>query len=70
MSKALQFNIESRKFDRIFVFIFLEKKNFLENENDYKTTQIIFFGYNLHTEFEILGISSEIPSIWNSWNFG
>ena len=70
MSKALQFNIESRKFDRIFVFIFLEKKNFLEIENDYKTTQIIFFGYNLHTEFEILCISSEIPSIWNSWNFG
>ena len=43
MLRALQFNIENRKFDRIFVFIFLEKKNFLEIQNDYKTTQIIFF---------------------------
>ena len=30
MLRALQFNIENRKFDRIFVFIFLEKKNFLK----------------------------------------
>ena len=43
MLRALQFNIENKKFDRIFVFIFLEKKNFLEIQNDYKTTQIIFF---------------------------